>query len=723
MITHTILGATISRPHSCDKFRTVVRLPRTLFVSLGLKLGEVVALREEKHNDFYLCRAFPLECFGTGLQNDKPFALPCSQTLTIPLESSKQGRTHVLVEEKPGKVLLAHWQASDNHGQTKNPTLNNTSLYVNRYAEYVSCSAQKVPFLLYSFPGLPSNIPITVHKQATLKKSVAYDSCKVIVTSSEQPLTRLSRTTPRKDWDDLHSSLPKSWYGSDVSPLRCNEAAYFAVLSLILSPNQQLHAFGAKPARSLLLSGPPGSGKTSAVRWACGTASVSLTTVAIKDTKVQLAKHKAFRKPFPKVIFLDEIDAICDDDNKAAVLASLIDRCPVTTCIIAATNRPNSLPATLRRQGRFDIEMALHPPNVQQRSSIIEQMMLSESARYHQMSEGKTVGSKEDVRDEDSLSFLVEIIAHSTPGYVGGELAQVLSLVTTNISSTKSKNTNALTATAVQRAVKSIKPVVLKERQAGLRQSVDWSDVGGFDTIKKRLKMAVEWPLRYKSTYERLGLKRPRGILLHGPPGSGKTFLVRAAASAAGVSFLKISGAECFSCYFGETEKRLARSFAAARAASPAILFIDELDAIVGSRAGRGPNSGSGVKERLLCTLLAEMDGVINSSDVIVMAATNRLSDIDQALLRPGRFDDLIEVPNPAAKDVVHVLRACTQSMRLKDGLDLSQIALELRGKSCADIAGLSREAGLAALREAFDSGKGAEEVVISEHHFLINKQ
>lgn len=246
--------------------------------------------------------------------------------------------------------------------------------------------------------------------------------------------------------------------------------------------------------------------------------------------------------------------------------------------------------------------------------------------------------------------------------------------------------------------------------------------------MKKRLQIAVEWPLRYSSTFNRLSLRPPRGILLHGPPGCSKTSLVRAAASHSHASFIRMNGADIYSCYVGEAESILRDAFSLARAAAPSILFLDEIDAIVGKRS-LSMVDGNPVQQRVLSTLLTEMDGIVVANNVLVIGATNRVDLLDDALLRPGRFDEIIKVDLPDENDRMQILQLYTRKLPVADDVDLNYMAGVTNGCSGADLKGLCSEAALRCLREYRhshalndDDKLSEDDIVVNMKHFNINK-
>lgn len=513
-----------------------------------------------------------------------------------------------------------------------------------------------------------------------------------------------------------------------------------AVLAFLTADPETLAYYGATPPRALLLFGPPGVGKTKAVHLAAEKLSLPLLTISQGQNVVQ-ELHEAFRgKNEPqdnehnvvlkrsRIIFLDEIDTICPLTSGSApaisastratsVLLSFIDPPPLSQSsiwrsearsrnyVIAATNRPNAIDTALRRPGRFDLEISLLPPTCDDRLKLLSAL-----------------------EPNIAHDFLFRI-AKRTTGFVPSDLNALCKLArqiqTGQPLERGDVGTNILFESFEKALVKS-KPSVLRDSLTIEVPHCTWDEIGGLNDVKKRLKMAVEWPLRYRNTFQRLGLKAPRGILLYGPPGCSKTTLVRAAASQSHAAFMRINGADLYSCFLGEAERILRDAFASARAAAPCILFLDEIDSIVGKRSGGGGGraDGNGVQERVLTTMLTEMDGIASASGVLVIGATNRIDLLDDALLRPGRFDDILKVGLPDERARLQILRIHCSKLAIAEDVDLAMLAKHTLGKSGADLVSICKEASLAALREHCPGGLSdvhllaSSEVEIKARHF-----
>jgi transitional endoplasmic reticulum ATPase len=474
------------------------------------------------------------------------------------------------------------------------------------------------------------------------------------------------------------------------------------VVELPLKNRAAFARLGISPPKGVLLSGPPGTGKTMiarAVASETGAHFIAVNGPEIVD-RFYGASEQQLRKMFetarakaPCIIFIDEIDAIAPkreglsgekqvERRIVAQLLTLMDGLAGRgeVMVLAATNLPDNIDPALRRPGRFDREIRVAPPDRQGRAEIL----------------GVHTRAMPLAADADLAA-----LAAATHGYVGADLAALCreaAIAAIRRAGGASVSAEDLAVLEVgmgdfTAALKGITPTALREVFVDIPDA-RWSDVVGLDALRGVLERAILLPLARPDLFASLGIKPPRGVLLHGRPGTGKTLLARALANEAAANFISVRGPELLSEWQGASERALRDLFARARMAAPCILFFDEIDAVAGRRGG----ADGATVERMVAQLLTEMDGVSDPGGVMVVGATNRPDRIDPALLRPGRFDLVVEIPlpGPAAREAM--LRLHAGRMRLGTGVDLAGLAAGMEGFVGADIAGLCRLAALSAL-------------------------
>ncbi|KAJ9563856.1 hypothetical protein OSB04_009016 [Centaurea solstitialis] len=528
--------------------------------------------------------------------------------------------------------------------------------------------------------------------------------------------------------------MESSCSSNDIGKWKAEEAiagnaeALQALRELITYPilySRVARKCGLKWHRGLLLYGPPGTGKTSLVRAVVRECDAHLIVLSphsvhsghagesekvLQDAFAEASSHIKLGKP--AVIFIDEIDAICprrdsrrqQDNRVSSQLKVLMDSSATSTSgmkvvVVASTNRVDAVDPALRRSGLFDAEIDVTTPSEEERLQIL-----------------KLYTKKVPLDPTVNL----EVLAASCNGYVGADLeALCREAAMCAMERSSDANEEANTCSLLMEDWENAKSVVGPSITRGVTveiPKVSWDDIGGLNDLKKKLKQAVEWPLKHADTFSRFGVSPMRGILLHGPPGCSKTTLAKAAAHAAQANFFCLSGAQLFSMYVGEGEALLRNTFRRARLVAPSIIFFDEVDVIAAKR-GSGSSGSSTVGERLLSTLLTEMDGLEEAKGILVLAATNRPHAIDGALMRPGRFDLVLYVPPPDLEGRHEILRVHTRDMKIGNDVDLRQLAEGTEHFTGAELEGLCREAGIVALREDITAS------VVHDRHFQTVKR
>ncbi len=505
----------------------------------------------------------------------------------------------------------------------------------------------------------------------------------------------------RKDKEDERKKIPRVSYedigGLDEAVQRVRE-----MVELPMRFPQLFARLGIEPPKGVLMYGPPGTGKTMLAKAVASETNAHFIHISGPEllSKYFGESEERIRKVFeeakknaPSIIFIDEIDSIApkrDDSSEevekriVAQLLSLMDGLESRgdVIVIGATNRPNAVDPALRRPGRFDREVEIGVPN--------------KKARYEILSiHTRKVPLAEDV----DLEKLAEI----THGFVGADLAslvkeaamravrRILPQLDFSENQVPPEILQELRVTMADfmEAFAEITPSALREVYIELSE-VSWDDIGGLDDIKEQLIQAVEWPLFYPELYKYAKMKPPRGILLHGPPGTGKTLLVKALASHCKVNFINIKGSNIISKWVGESEKAISETFRKAKQASPCIIFFDEIDSLLGASSSLGTTSDLG--SRIISTFLTELDGIEDLDGVIVIGATNKINKIDPAMLRPGRFDLIIEIPIPDTATRKVIFELYLSKMPTKGEFDWDLILELTEGFTGADISAVTQQ-------------------------------
>jgi transitional endoplasmic reticulum ATPase len=511
------------------------------------------------------------------------------------------------------------------------------------------------------------------------------------------------------------------------------------MIELPLRHPEIFEKLGIEAPKGVLLHGPPGTGKTLLAKAVANESNAHFVSISgpeimskfYGESEARLREiFKEAKEKAPSIIFIDEIDSIAPKREEVtgeverrvvSQLLSVMDGLETRgkVIVIAATNRPNAIDPALRRPGRFDREIEIKVPDKRGRLEILQ-------IHTHNMPLGEDV-------DQDKVAAV-------THGFVGADLEYLCKeaamkclrrlLPELNLEEEKLApeilDKLAVMMGDFENAVKEVMPSAMREVYLE-SPDIPWTEIGGLEEVKRELQEAVEWPLRYPNLYKELGHTIPKGILLHGPSGTGKTMLAKAVATESEANFISVKGPELISKWVGESERGIREVFRRARQASPCVIFFDEIDSIAPTRGG-GMEGGGGrhsSTERMVSQLLTEMDGIQEIHGVVVLAATNRVDMIDSALLRPGRFDKIVYVPKPDIRTRQKILEIHTKDKPLSQDVDLRRIAELTEGFSGADVSAVANTAVSLVLDEYLakystpeEAAKHSSEALVSMQHF-----
>jgi len=571
--------------------------------------------------------------------------------------------------------------------------------YVKEQLRYKPVKRGEVVFVFFPLFGEPLRF-VVISTQPTQAVYIDEDT-EVIVRSEPVREEAIARGVPRVTWEDI----------GDLEEVK---GRIREIVELPMRHPELFKHLGIEPPKGILLHGPPGVGKTllaKALANEIGAYFIAINGPEIMskfygESEARLREiFEEAEKNAPAIIFIDEIDAIAPkreevvgevEKRVVAQLLTLMDGLKERgrIIVIGATNRIDAVDPALRRPGRFDREIEIPPPDKRARKAILE---------VHT----RNVPLEKDVNLEE--------IAGLTHGYTGADLAALVKeaamaalrrfLRTEKIDLNKPIPPDMLMKLKVTKkdfidAMKLVHPTLMREVLVEVPE-VRWDDIGGLEDVKQQLREAIEWPLKSPEIFEKMGIRPPRGVLLYGPPGCGKTLLAKAVATESGANFIAVKGPEILSKWVGESEKAIREIFRRARQVAPAVVFFDEIDSIA---PARGMRHDTAVTDRIVNQLLAEMDGIQTLKNVVVIGATNRADILDPALLRPGRFDRVIYVPPPDRRARLEILKVHTRKVPLAEDVSLEKLADLTEGYSGADLEALVREAVVLALREKFEA-------------------
>ena len=663
-----------------DVGRSIARIDSETMKSLGVTVGDVIEIKGKKETAAKAWPAYP-EDQGQGLLRIDGFIRKNSGASINEFVSVKKAEAEYAVSIKLAPVDIRISVDNDFVRFVKDRLIDRPATRGDTLL--IMMLGHSVPFLVVN--TRPNGI---VKISPTTEISIMSEP----VPEMEMP----SRTT----YEDIG--------GLDEEIRRIRE-----MVELPLRHPEIFQRLGIDPPKGVLLHGPPGGGKTLLARAVANESDANFYAINGPEimSKFYGESEARMRKMFedaeknaPSILFVDEIDAIAPKRGEvtgeverrvvAQLLASMDGlKGRGNIIVIGATNRPDAIDPALRRPGRFDREIEIGIPDRDGRNEILQ---------IH--TRGMPLAQKVDLKHTSEI----------THGYTGADLEalcreaamKALRRYLPQIDLEDKRiphevlDKMEVTNQDIVDAFREVTPTAMREVYIEA-PNIPWDDVGGLEGVKQSLKEAVEWPLKNPEMFKRLGITPPKGILLYGPPGCGKTLLARAVATESEANFISIRGPEIFSKWVGESEKAIREIFRKARMAAPSIIFFDEFDALVPSR---GAGGDSRVTERVISQLLTEIDGLLTLQNVLVIAATNRPDIIDPAVLRPGRFDRRVYVPAPGEDARLKILEVKTRDMPLDESVSISDLARRMIDFSGADIESVAREAAINALRRSNES-------------------
>ena len=523
--------------------------------------------------------------------------------------------------------------------------------------------------------------------------------------------------------------VPQVTY-EDIGGIRDEIKKVREMIELPLRHPEIFEKLGIEAPKGVMLYGPPGTGKTLLAKAVANESNAHFISISgpeimskfYGESEARLREiFKEAREKAPSIIFVDEIDSIAPKREEVtgeverrvvSQMLSLMDGLEARgkVIVISATNRPNAIDPALRRPGRFDREIEIKVPDKKGRQEILQ---------IH-------TRNMPLAGDDHESPVVIDKIAAVSHGYVGADLEYLckeaaMKCLRRLLPELNLEEEKIPPETLDKLIVNSddFRKALVEVTPSGMREvfienpDVKWEEVGGLAEVKRELMEAVEWPMKYPELYDKLGHKMPRGILLHGPSGTGKTLMAKAVATQSEANFVSVRGPELLSKWVGESERGIREIFKRARQSAPCVIFFDEIDSIAPIRGAGGETA---VTERVVSQLLTELDGMENMHGVVVLAATNRADMIDPALLRPGRFDKIIQIPLPDKESRNSILKINCEDIPIADPksadkIDYEKLAEMTDGLSGADVASIANTAVSLVVHEHLDSAPDAKEI------------
>jgi len=698
-----------------DAYKGIARMDTATMRTLNVHPGDVVVIAGTRETVAIVDRGYPADVGGQVIRIDgilrKNAKTGIGELVNVTKADVKEAKKVVIAPIQKGITVQAEGGALQ---ALKNSMLGRAVMTgdmvvmggVQRRRDLMASSFEDIFEIFGQAFGESGGLGFQGFDSKFIVASTAPKQAVIITESTELVLSP-------KAIEIMEDKIPEVTY-EDIGGLDEEVRKIREMVELPLKHPEIFSRLGIEPPKGVLLYGPPGTGKTLLAKAVATESDANFLLLngpeimskfygesekKIRDLFEQAAKNA------PSIIFIDEIDAIAPkrEESFGEVERRVVSQ--ILTCmdglksrgrvvVIGATNIPNSIDPALRRPGRFDREVSIGVPDKKGREVILK-------IHTRNMPITKEVDLKE--------------LAAITHGFVGADLSALCKEAAMNVlrrllPKFKLKEDEAIPKELLEKlqvtekdfrdALKFVSPSAMREVLVE-SPNVKWTDVGGLEKVKNDLKEAVEWPLKYPDAFKRIGIKAPKGILIYGPPGTGKTLLAKAVATESESNFIQVKGPSLLSMWVGKSEEGVRKVFERAKQVAPCIVFFDEIDSIASSR---GRDIGTHATERVLNQLLAEMDGIEDLHDIVVIGATNRPDMLDSAILRPGRFDRIIGIFAPNKEERLEIFKVHTKNMPISKDINLKAMAEKTEGYSGADIESVCKEAGMRALRENIEA-------------------
>jgi len=697
-----------------DAYKGIVRIGEDLMRKLNLERGDIISIKGDRETYSVVDRGYPADMGEEIIRMDGIARKNCKtgigEQVEIKKARVKEAKKIIIAPAQQGIVVQGNPE-NFKRGLLGKPVTKGDIVVMGGTQrrkdimsdDFLGADIGEI-FNQMGFGGLPGGL--TQIRFA------------IVSTNPNKPVIITENTDiilSPKAVDISEESIPQITY-EDIGGLTDEVKKVREMVELPLKRPEIFSRLGIEPPKGVLLYGPPGTGKTLLAKAVANESEAHFILLNGPEimSKFYGESEKKIREIFdeaeknaPAIIFIDEIDSLAPKREETggeverrvvSQLLTMMDGLQARgkVVVIGATNRPNAIDPALRRPGRFDREVEISVPDKAGRLQILKihtrGMPLTKSVKLEELAR-KThgfVGADINSLGKEAAMIVLRKNLHKFNLEEDEEIPQQV------------LNELRVSQKDFEEALRIVRPSAMREVLVET-PNTKWEDIGGVDNVKRDLKEAVEWPLKFPDSFTRMGINPPKGVLLYGPPGTGKTLLAKAVANESEANFIQVKGPSLLSMWVGKSEEGVRKIFERARQVSPCVVFFDEIDSLAGKR-GASMSGGAKVTENVLNQLLAEMDGIEDLTNVIVIGATNRPDILDPALMRPGRFDRIVYVPVPTKEGRLKIFDIHTKNMPLDKSVKLDKLAEETDGYTGADIEALAREAAMLALRENIDT-------------------